>query len=229
LRVGNTPRRRRYHAVTAEWDGQTTGASQFRRVTIMSDVSTWPRMAALSLLLAGCRQGAPAGSAATEHAAAFAGAAEACATDSLRPVAAAPAAGLWVSERSTPTARVAAMVGPASVADRARITRRVETLELRDGADTIRLATDTASVTLVLLPRPGGGARHPAAGAAPAEHTEPAAVYAITPLVLLASYEPCDASAGEPRIRYLRRDERGGVATDLMLRRESAETAGALR
>ena len=61
-----------------------------------------------------------------------------------------------------------------------------------------------------------------------AAHTAPAAVYAITPLVLLASYEPCDASAGEPRIRYLRRDEHGGVATDLMLRRETSETAGAL-
>ena len=194
-----------------------------------SDVSTWPRIAALSLLLAGCRQEFSADSAAPERTAAFAGTTTACASDSLHPVAAAPAAGLWVSERSTPTARVAAMVGPASVADRARITRRVETLELRDGAKAIRLATDTASMRLELLPRIGGSAHHSAADVAPTEHTEPAAVYAITPLVLLASYEPCDASAGEPRIRYLRRDGRGGVATDLMLRRESAETLGALR
>ena len=196
-------------------------------MTTTSDVSTWLRIAALSLLLAGCRQDLSADSAAPERAAAFAGTTTACSRDSLHPVAAAPAAGLWVSERSTPTARVAAMVGPASVADRARITRRVETLELRDGAKAIRLATDTASVRLDLLPPLG--ARRAVGGVAPAEHTEPAAVYAITPLVLLASYEPCDASAGEPRIRYLRRDERGGVATDLMLRRESAETPGALR
>ena len=39
--------------------------------------------------------------------------------------------------------------------------------------------------------------------------------------MLLAAYEPCAASPGEPRVRYLRRDGRGGVATDLMLRRES--------
>ena len=167
-----------------------------------------------------------ADSAATEHSAAFAGTAAGCTSDSLHPVAAAPAAGLWVSERSTPTARVAAMVGPTSVADRAKITRRVETLELRDGAEAIRLATDTASVTLDLLPAPG--ARGPSAGSALPVQTAPAAVYAITPLVLLASYEPCDASAGEPRIRYLRRDEHGAVATDLMLRRESNETAGML-
>ena len=53
---------------------------------------------------------------------------------------------------------------------------------------------------------------------------EPAAVYLITPLVLLASYEPCAESAGEPRIRYMRRDRRGAVATDIMLRLEPGQT-----
>ena len=184
-----------------------------------SDVSTWPRIAALSLLPWACRQSAPA-SAGIERSAALAASASACATDSLHPVAAAPASGLWVSERRARMVRVAAMVGSASAdANSARITRRVETLELREGAEAIRLATDTASVTLQLLPQ---------FGAPPATAIEPAGVYAITPRVLLASYEPCDASAGEPRIRYLRRDERGGVATDLMLRRESNESEGAL-
>src|SRR5688500_19735305 len=55
----------------------------------------------------------------------------ACAADSLHPVTAAPAAGLWVGGQPTGV-RVAAMVGPASAdGDRARITRRVETLEDR--------------------------------------------------------------------------------------------------
>lgn len=186
-----------------------------------NDVSTWPRVVALSLLAAGCRQGAPATPTTGDRSAAFAAVASACATDSLRPVSAAPAAGIWVSERSTLSARVAALVGPASpAADRARITRHVETLELRDGAESIRLAVDTASVTLELLPRRGAGGT---------TASEPAAVYAVTSRVLLASYEPCDASAGEPRLRYLRRDEQGRVATDLMLRRESVETLEALR
>ena len=149
----------------------------------------------------------------------------ACATDSLHPVTAAPAAGLWLGGDRAGL-RVAAMVGPASTdGDRARITRRVETLELRRGADSIRVATDTASVTLELLPPYRGAVtRHADAGRA-----APAAVYAVSPLVLLASYEPCAASSDEPRIRYLRRDALGGVTTDLMLRRESAETKGVLR
>ena len=48
---------------------------------------------------------------------------------------------------------------------------------------------------------------------------------AIGSQVLLAAYEPCAASPAEPRVRYLRRDGRGGVATDLMLRRESGSAA----
>ena len=150
-----------------------------------------------------------------------------CVADSLRPVAAAPAAGLWAGEDGTPLTRVAAMVGPAITdAERGRIMRRVETLELRPGADSLRVAIDTASVTLELLPpvraRGAYGARARSADA------DAAAIYAITPLVLLASYEACAAAAGEPRIRYLRRKARGGVATDVMLRRESAGTAGAI-
>lgn len=142
-----------------------------------------------------------------------------CNPDSLHPVTVPPAAGLWIGERSAPKTRVAAMVGPASADDtRPRITRRVESLELSDGASAIRAAADTVSMKLELLPPFGRTARP-----ANASDSHPAAVYAITPLVLLASYEPCDASAGEPRIRYLRRDDRGVIATDLMLRRESAD------
>jgi hypothetical protein len=194
-------------------------------MTMTIGVPTWPRLAALTLLTMGCRRGdgTPAVPAESSAVAAMVAA---CAADSLRPVAAAPAGGLWIGVRSSPRTRVAALIGPASTdGDRARITRRVETLELVAGSDSLRLETDTASVKLELLPpfqAPGGSS------AAARSSTEPAAVYAITPLVLLASYEPCAGSAGEPRIRYLRRDERGLVALDVMLRRESGEATGAL-
>ena len=181
------------------------------------------RAAVLAVALAACRESAPpAAAAAAERT--LASAARACASDSLYPVAAAPAAGLWVGAAGAPPMRVAAMIGQSATdGSQARITRRVETLELREGAAAIRLATDTASVKLELLP-PYAGRTHAGASAP----TAPAAVYAVTPLVVIAAYESCAASAGEPRLRYLRRDERGGVATDLMLRRQSAETAGAV-
>ena len=178
----------------------------------------------MALLAAGCREGGSPPAAAAETSALVAATA-ACAPDSLHPVSAAPAAGLW-SGGEQEGLHVVAMVGPASAdGDRARITRRVETLELRHGADSIRLATDSASVTLALLPPYRGEVARAGEGG----RAGPAAVYAVSPLVLLASYEPCAASADEPRIRYLRRDARGAVATDLMLRRESAETKGILR
>ena len=197
-------------------------------MTKTSDVSIWPRIAVLALLAVGCGQSGSAAAVASERAAAVAAVIAACAPDSLHPVAAAPAAGLWIGARTVPRTRVAAMIGPASAdGERARLTRRVETLELVAGADSIRLSTDSASVKLELLPpfqAPGSRDGAPSTGG-----SQPAAVYAVTPLVLLASYEPCAESAGEPRIRYLRRDARGAVATDLMLRRESAETKAALR
>jgi len=206
-------------------DSQTTQRSQVGRVTITIDVPTWPRMAALTLFAVGCRQADPTPAVSTERAAVAAAIVAACAVESLRPVAAAPAGGLWIGTRAEPRTRVAALIGPASTdGDRARITRRVETLEVAAGSDSIRVATDTASVTLALLPPFRGSST--SAGVSMRSGTEPAAVYAITPLVLLASYEPCAESPGEPRIRYLRRDERGAVAIDVMLRRESSEATG---
>jgi hypothetical protein len=197
-------------------------------VTIAIDVTAWPRTAALTLLVAACRQGDAPPAASAERGPAVAAMVAACAPDSLRPVAAAPAGGLWVGVRTAPRARVAALIGPASlVGERARITRRVETLEVVAGADPLRLSSDTASVTLALLP-PFRASRA-SAGSSVRSGTEPAAVYALTPLVLLASYEPCAGSAGEPRIRYLRRDQRGMVTTDVMLSRESGEATGILR
>jgi hypothetical protein len=227
LRLVQTAEAGRYRPVTRRRDGQTTQGFQVRRVTITIDVSTWPRVAALTLLTVSCRQADPPPPASTERASALAAMVAACAADSLRPVAAAPAGGLWIGTRTAPRTRVAALIGPVSTdGDRARITRRVETLEVVDGSDSLRLATDTASVKLALLP-PFRGTRA-SAGAPMRSGTEPAAVYAVTPLVLLASYEPCAESAGDPRIRYLRRDQRGAVAVDVMLRRESGETKGLL-
>ena len=189
-------------------------------MTIANEVSIRPHLTALLLLAAGCRQRESSTPALADTVLAMATAA--CATDSLHPATAAPASGLWAGGDGAGL-RVAAMVGPSSTDDRrARITRRIETLERRAGAASIRLATDTASVALELLPP------HRADGARTTDTVVagPAAVYAVSPLVLLASYEPCAASSDEPRVRYLRRDDRGGVITDLMLRRESAETKG---
>jgi hypothetical protein len=131
---------------------------------------------------------------------------EECEFDSVLPATAAPAEGLWAYEDLATSHRVAAMVGPAtSSAGAARVTRRVETLEFRSDADTIRHASDTASVRLELVP----------------PLPRPAAFYHVGPLVLLASYEPCLAGLREPLIRYLRQDHQGRVATDVMLRRDA--------
>jgi hypothetical protein len=182
-------------------------------------------MAAMALLAMGCRQRSAPDE--TTSVVGAATAAMACAADSLYPATAPPAAGLWVGNRNAPPTRVAAMIGPASAdGDRARITRRVETLELRGASDSLRLETDTASARLALLPP--FVARAESADTTPAGASTPASVYAIGSQVLLAAYEPCAASPAESRIRYLRRDDRGGVAIDLMLRRESSSAAGAI-
>ena len=115
------------------------------------------------------------------------------------------------------------MVGPARPADgSARILRRVETLEVKDGDSPLRRETDTASVRLEILPpfHEALASRDRASG----DSDRPAATYAVDALTLLASYEPCAASGELPRIRYIRRDARGGLVTDVMLRRESAES-----
>ncbi len=129
----------------------------------------------------------------------------ACSGAVARPATGAPAEGVWLYDGGG--RRVAAVVGRAqAVAGAAHVTRRVETLEAAPGRDTIRFASDTAAVRLQFLP--------PAA--------RPAAVYAVGPHVLLASYEPCGPALLQPLIRYLRQDPAGGVATDVMLQRESA-------
>ena len=129
-----------------------------------------------------------------------------CEDDSARPATGAPAEGLWAYEDRRTSHRVAAIVGPVKTsAGTTQVTRRVETLESRPDSDTIRHASESASVRLELIP--------PLA--------RPAAVYPVGPLVLLASYEPCLPGLREPLIRYLRQDHQGRVATDVMLQRDA--------
>ena len=142
----------------------------------------------------------------------------ACGADSLRPVTAAPAEGLWTFQSGS-TGRVAAMVGPARVQAReTRVTRRVETIETQPDGRTIRQAMDTAAVHLEPLPAlpdslgPGSRWRGEASTAA---------VYAVSSHIVLASYEACAARGTAPRLRYLRRDGGGHAVVDVMLRRTS--------
>lgn len=164
-------------------------------------------LAVVAHLAAACN-GVPAG---TDHpsppAMAFVGPTDPdCRTGEARPTTGAPAEGLWLYEDAAAEHRVAAIVGPAqSVAGRSQVTRRVETLEARAGADTIRFSSDTASVHLEFIP----------------PFARPAAVYSIGPLVQLASYEPCATGRQQPLIRYLRQDADGRVATDVLLQREA--------
>ena len=130
----------------------------------------------------------------------------ACEHDSVRPAIGAPAEGLWAYQDPATSHRVAAIVGPARTSVGAgQVVRRVETLESGPQADTIRHWSDTASVRLELIP--------PLA--------RPAAVYPVGRLVLLAAYEPCLPGLREPLIRYLRQDDQGRVATDVMLQRDA--------
>ena len=161
----------------------------------------------LLVLIAACDRPSGRGPAGVNDVAELAGDGAGCEDGLVQPATGAPAEGLWSYANTATTHRVAAMIGPPrSTAGAAQVTRRVEVLETGPDADTIRHTSDTASVRLELLP----------------PFVRPAAVYPVHPLVLLASYEPCGGGAREPLIRYIRRDGRGRVAADVVLRREAA-------
>jgi hypothetical protein len=152
---------------------------------------------------------------------------DACAGDSLRPSAAAPAHGLWLHEQPAsggrgPTRRVAAMIGPPRSDERALVvTRAVESMEVSASGDTLRHRVDAARVSLELLPMSD---RDTLGGRGPADSTvraHPAATYSVSSRVRLAAYEPCATSSRGPRIRYLRLDVAGRIVTDVMLYRAS--------
>jgi hypothetical protein len=116
------------------------------------------------------------------------------------------------------------MIGPArSKAGETRLTRPVATLETTPAGRTIRHSQDAAVVRLELLPMPGG-VRAGDSSAGPSDGEHPAAVYAVTPLILLASYEPCMVTTAAPRLRYIRHDAAGRVVTDVMLVRTAGGT-----
>lgn len=181
-----------------------------------------PAAAALAVLmgLAGCR----GRDATRDSVAAVAQAGEVtnpCAGDSLRPATAAPAAGLWMNEGASGQ-RVAAMIGPQRADDRSlAVARPVETVEVSNAGDTIRHVASAATVSLELLPPLGTVAIRGTAQAGSTIGQQPAATYAVSPRVRLAAYESCAPSPRSPRIRYLRRDGAGKIATDVLLRRTS--------
>jgi hypothetical protein len=191
----------------------------------MPESATHAAAAAVVVLvvLVACRQGEPLPQ--SRLPAVSTGAlADACAGDSLRPAAAAPAQGLWLYERPSTTERVAAMIGPPRADDRALVlTRPVESVEVSATGDTIRHRLPAATVSLELLPPLGPDTFGGRALGDSAASAHPAATYAVSPRVRLAAYEPCATSVRGSRIRYLRRDADGRIVTDVMLRRASEQ------
>ena len=124
---------------------------------------------------------------------------------------------MWSDIESPDSAGVVAMIGPAEVrAGSTAITRTIETIEGAGGARPTRTRVDTGVMRLELLPRYVASGRTTST-----EHaTEPAAAYALSSLITVASYEAC-VDFNPFVVRYLRRDTKGGIARDAMLRRVS--------
>ena len=225
-------RGRRYRAVTGCRRSPTTTGHHCARVHDVTCVPppmksaatmTTPMVVTLGLtMLVACREG----QALRESVPALASTgavADLCVGDSLRPSAAAPAQGLWLYDGRPSRERVVAMIGPARQEARALVvTRPVESMEVSAAGDTIRHRLAAAIVSLELLPSIGG-ALGLGSVADSAVIAHPAATYAVSPNVLLAAYDPCVTSAQGPRIRYIRRDPKGRIVTDVMLRRASEQ------
>ena len=151
-------------------------------------------------------------------------AAPACVGDSLRPTVAAPAPGLWTNERTATGQRVAVLIGPPrSDARTLAVMHQVESVEIEPAGDTLRSRLDAARVQLELLPPPGMATSRDATATDTLTPAQPTATYALSAHIRVAAYEPCLTSTRGPRVRYLRRDARGGIITDVMLMRTSHE------
>lgn len=180
---------------------------------------TWLVSVTSCALAAGCTETPRLDGAATRLVAGL-GAMDECLSDAIRPSAVPPAEGVW-SGGGSDGSRVAVMIGPVEIrAGSTVIIRRVEAVETDPKRSVgLRTRSDTAVMRLDLL-SPYGALRRSSIERDTSRARQSAAVYAITPLVLVAAYEPCSASAA-PAIRYLRRDSRGRIAVDAMLRRET--------
>jgi hypothetical protein len=182
----------------------------------------WPFAGAFTFALAAdCTETTPQLDGAAARLIARPPASDDCRIDMIRPSALPPAEGLWSADGANGVGRVAVMISPAEVrAGSTTIVRGIEALEtaLQPGVE-LRIRSDTAVVRLDLLP-PYGSSHRSSIDRDTSHARQSAAVYAITPQVLVAAYEPCVAS-GAPAIRYLRRDSHGRVIVDAMLRRET--------
>ena len=178
-----------------------------------------PLMVVGLLWLAACREGQPAAQDLAVSLATPVRLSSVCEGDSLKPSTAAPAEGLWEDDRRA-AGRVAVMVGPTrATAGDTRLVRHIETMEVTSRGDTLRRTMD-ATVRLELLPAlPGEALGDPTTTGA--SGNRPTAAYALDGTVMVAAYEACPTSARAPRLRYLRRDPRGHLVTDLMLHRAS--------
>jgi hypothetical protein len=128
-----------------------------------------------------------------------------------------PIEGVWSLNAGDGSGRVAVMLGPTELrGGTAVVSRSVETIEA-DAQGERRSRAETAVVHIDLLPPYGRAASRVGVNRQLVEQA--AAVYSITPRVLIAAYESC-GEGGAPAIRYLRRDSVGRVAVDAMLRRE---------
>lgn len=170
-------------------------------------------------LVVACSKAAPRVDGPVQQAAGTSVASADCALDSLHPSAVPPAEGMWMSEGSSGGQRVSAMIGPAEGRTGSTVlTRTIETVEEANGAPPLRARLDAAVVRVELVPRYGGESGRSSTGSHVGDGLEPAAVYALTALVSVASYEAC-AGVGPPAIRYLRRDARGRIVNDAILHR----------
>ena len=124
-----------------------------------------------------------------------------------------------MSEGASGGQRVSAMIGPPeSRTGSTLVTRTIETVEEASDVPALRARLDDAVMRVELVPPYGAKLERSSRRSHGGDHLEPAAVYALTPFVSLASYEAC-AGRGPAAIRYLRRDASGRIVSDAILRR----------
>jgi hypothetical protein len=126
---------------------------------------------------------------------------------------------MWTSDSESSGHRISAMIGPADVRTGSTlVTRTIASVEVPRAAPALRPRLDAAVMRVELVPPYGRSVERSSRRSPPGDGLEPAAVYALTPSVSLASYEACPG-LGPAAIRYLRRDGHGRIIDDAMLHR----------